>query len=315
MKSKFLAVAAALAFFGLILPAFSQQRLGFLYSNGSYTTLSVPGASGDELALAFGINNSGEIVGRYTIGLNSYGFLYSNGNYTTLSDPLAPNDTQAQSINNLGEIVGSYEIGGEVYGFIYNNGTYTTLPSIINYPRGINDLGQIVDYNRQGLSVLYSGGSYTNISDPLATPPWPFSSTIATGINDAGQIVGYYNNETGTFGFLYSDGTYTNLGPITYDINNLGQRVGIDGNLSGDHANGFLYSNGSYTPIDDPLTFNGTHPFGINDSGQIVGYYVEGYVAGVPEPSTWAMMLIGFVGLGFAGYRRAKNGSATFAAA
>ncbi|HZZ21512.1 MAG TPA: PEPxxWA-CTERM sorting domain-containing protein [Roseiarcus sp.] len=24
----------------------------------------------------------------------------------------------------------------------------------------------------------------------------------------------------------------------------------------------------------------------------------------VPEPSTWAMMLIGFAGLGFAGYRR-----------
>ena len=26
----------------------------------------------------------------------------------------------------------------------------------------------------------------------------------------------------------------------------------------------------------------------------------------VPEPSTWAMMLLGFAGLGFAGYRRAK---------
>ena len=27
----------------------------------------------------------------------------------------------------------------------------------------------------------------------------------------------------------------------------------------------------------------------------------------VPEPSTWAMMLIGFAGLGFAGFRRAKS--------
>jgi hypothetical protein len=26
----------------------------------------------------------------------------------------------------------------------------------------------------------------------------------------------------------------------------------------------------------------------------------------VPEPSTWAMMLLGFAGLGFAGYRRAR---------
>ena len=31
----------------------------------------------------------------------------------------------------------------------------------------------------------------------------------------------------------------------------------------------------------------------------------------VPEPSTWAMMLLGFAGLGFAGYRRAKRGGAT----
>jgi PEP-CTERM motif len=27
----------------------------------------------------------------------------------------------------------------------------------------------------------------------------------------------------------------------------------------------------------------------------------------VPEPSTWAMMLLGFAGLGYAGYRRAKE--------
>jgi hypothetical protein len=29
----------------------------------------------------------------------------------------------------------------------------------------------------------------------------------------------------------------------------------------------------------------------------------------VPEPSTWAMMLLGFAGLGFAGYRHAKKAS------
>ena len=33
----------------------------------------------------------------------------------------------------------------------------------------------------------------------------------------------------------------------------------------------------------------------------------------VPEPSTWAMMLLGFAGLGFAGHRRAKAGRATLA--
>jgi PEP-CTERM motif len=33
----------------------------------------------------------------------------------------------------------------------------------------------------------------------------------------------------------------------------------------------------------------------------------------VPEPSTWAMMLLGFMGLGYAGYRRAKRNSPAFA--
>jgi PEP-CTERM motif len=34
----------------------------------------------------------------------------------------------------------------------------------------------------------------------------------------------------------------------------------------------------------------------------------------IPEPSTWAMMLFGFLGLGFAGYRRARRSRAAFAA-
>jgi hypothetical protein len=43
-------------------------------------------------------------------------------------------------------------------------------------------------------------------------------------------------------------------------------------------------------------------------------YSIEGVPAGpastaVPEPSTWAMMLIGFAGLGYAGYRKTKGGS------
>jgi hypothetical protein len=27
----------------------------------------------------------------------------------------------------------------------------------------------------------------------------------------------------------------------------------------------------------------------------------------VPEPSTWAMMMLGFAGLGFAGYRKSRK--------
>jgi hypothetical protein len=34
---------------------------------------------------------------------------------------------------------------------------------------------------------------------------------------------------------------------------------------------------------------------------------VSGLVGVIPEPSTWAMMIIGFVGLGFVGYRKTKS--------
>ena len=33
----------------------------------------------------------------------------------------------------------------------------------------------------------------------------------------------------------------------------------------------------------------------------------------VPEPSTWAMMFLGFLGLGYAGYRKGKSAQTTFA--
>jgi PEP-CTERM motif len=38
-------------------------------------------------------------------------------------------------------------------------------------------------------------------------------------------------------------------------------------------------------------------------------------VGGVPEPSTWVMLTLGFAGLGYAGYRRAKGASTAHSAA
>ena len=53
------------------------------------------------------------------------------------------------------------------------------------------------------------------------------------------------------------------------------------------------YNGATYSPyaVDAVLTIEGT----------------VGTAGAVPEPSTWALMLLGFAGLGFAGYRRAKK--------
>jgi hypothetical protein len=42
------------------------------------------------------------------------------------------------------------------------------------------------------------------------------------------------------------------------------------------------------------------------------GFWVDPVVTGVPKPSTWAMLLIGFAGVGFMTYRRKRTGSAHF---
>ena len=41
-------------------------------------------------------------------------------------------------------------------------------------------------------------------------------------------------------------------------------------------------------------------------SGFGVGIFTLTQVAAVPEPSTWAMMVLGFAGLGFMGYADIK---------
>jgi hypothetical protein len=56
--------------------------------------------------------------------------------------------------------------------------------------------------------------------------------------------------------------------------------------------------------------------FYINSNGEVPndpnGPYVMG-VLGTPEPGTWALMLVGFAGLGFAGYRYRRKGLITLA--
>src|SRR4051794_30810636 len=55
-----------------------------------------------------------------------------------------------------------------------------------------------------GSSVYAANFIFTQIDVPGAT------STSASGINDAGQIVGQFNNG-GTHGFLYSGGSFTQI--------------------------------------------------------------------------------------------------------
>lgn len=72
-----------------------------------------------------------------------------------------------------------------------------------------------------------------------------------------------------------------------------GSTITSNGNaIFGAEGNGTLQFSGTFTSI------SWTNPVAENWYGFTVG------VAAVPEPSTWAMMILGFLGVGFMAYRR-----------
>jgi hypothetical protein len=129
--------------------------------------------------------------------------------------------------------------------------------------------------------------SFTTIDEPNNTPLAAFTS--ASGINDAGQIVGsYLDSSLVPHGFLLSGGTYTTIDPPgtlatsvggsgLAGINNAGQMVGLYADTTG-NVHGFLDNAGTFTPIDDPSAPAGaqTRLTGISNAGAMVGNYSVG---------------------------------------
>ena len=87
--------------------------------------------------------------------------------------------------------------------------------------------------------------------------------TDVYGINDLGDIVGEYKDNTTIGGFLYNNGIFTKIPGTVKSINNLGQMVGGDGD-------GFIYDGEKYTQIycENCEILRLT---AINDYGKIVG--------------------------------------------
>ena len=59
---------------------------------------------------------------------------------------------------------------------------------------------------------------------------------------------------------------------------------------------------------DGKFEIESADDFVLTHSTSITDATFTGLISGavIPEPSTWAMMLLGFAGLGFAGYRHAR---------
>ncbi len=145
-------------------------------------------------------------------------------------------------------------------------------------------------------------GTITIISPPTAVtatdPVFSFTTidfpgaalTGASGINDAGQVVGFYGPGGSRHGFLLSSGSFSTIdfpgatqtaGVGNIGINNAGQIVGgfcggVGVSCFFGNNDGFLLSSGSFSTIPNFPGAVATDARGINNVGQIVGNFELG---------------------------------------
>jgi probable HAF family extracellular repeat protein len=208
------------------------------------------GTLGGPTSLAWGMNASGEVVGRSdTSGGLSHAFLYSGGVMRDLGT-LGGAQSEAQAINDAGDIVGIAFVGVSAdtrHAFVYSNGA-------------MRDLGALVPAGASEAYAINASGQITVSAGPLTGP----------------------YNAWHPRSYVYGNGVMTDLGApgdrLSYPlgINRWGQIVGwMDFFASGD-PRAFLY-----TPASGFLDLNSLLPpnsgwklweaLGINDAGQIVG--------------------------------------------
>ena len=211
------------------------RQHGFLYRHGRYVSIDVPHSRHTQ---ATGINDLGVIVGFYEDVHGTHAFRY-DGLFARLDVPFAKAiATFATGINNHGQIVGYYNDGIRSSGYLYDRGRFVSIGvpnSSTTTLFGINDKGEIVGtaLDDRFQSFIYSDGVFTPFDVPFANA-FDFG---ALGINDRGDVVGYFQTgtpqaNTGLHGFLAANGMYDQIdvpggiNPMVWGINNCGVMVG-----------------------------------------------------------------------------------------
>lgn len=268
-------------------------------------TVVVPNASGEvqynltdlgrlpegSFSWAFGINDSGQIVGwaDYNGGSNSCAFLWQNSGGMQYLSTLELQAQSAAAINNNGQVVGAaLTATNSQCGFLWqvSNGMTAILPlpgDSSCHACNINNNGQVVgrsnrDYGQVHTqqAIIWESGQETQCIGTL--PGYSYSSAV--GINDSGQVVGTAINNSGVEqAFLWQStvgiqtlGTLGGSSSGATAINGPGQVVGTSQDSTGSWR-AFLWQ--SATGMQDLGLLPGytrSTATDINANGKIVGY-------------------------------------------
>lgn len=285
-----LVVCAALFVLTVATPAFKPVTLrasGALYT---VTDLGALNCCYDWVyaSAAMAINAHGDVAGftsSPTDPLRTIPFVYQNGTMTAISD----NYGWATSINDAGEVTGFFLVPGTttVHAFRYLNGVFTDVGALPGFGNegsigwAINNSGTIAGASNGAAWIVDSTGDMWRLRRQ--------SAYTATGINDAGDVVGMLApiapTPNANHGFLFDGHSMLELptldgepGSVTMPnaINSSRQVVGYAWRNGNSEERAFLYENGvmrDLGTLSNP-DYYGTHWSGahaINNFGHVVG--------------------------------------------
>jgi len=266
---------------------------GFLWSAGR-GMLDLPPLPGGNFSVAVGINAGGVVAGTSTTknGGNDHAVLWINGRVQDLGTLPGGTASVGSAINASRQVAGGSDAG--------TTSTHATLwtktggmqdlgvlggVGAYSLAEGINRFGEVVGESSIPGSINFHGFSWTAASgmqDLGILPGGSFS--VAYGVNDLGQIVGYADCGVSCFHAVLwgADAKIQDLGSLphstessAFSINNAGHAVGW-AILPGTVYHGFVWSqNAGMLDLNDliPAGSGWTIEFAlaINGSDQITG--------------------------------------------
>jgi probable HAF family extracellular repeat protein len=290
-----------------------------LWSHGSITDLGALGATA--------INDRGQVAGTGQVGNDVQPIIWSNGTITALGTPPGYLTSQCYptGIDNAGAVAGycttsDYSVN---HAFRWSHGTITelgTLPGgIASAANGINNAGQVVGYGTyfpdvtngstiESHAILWSHGTLTDLGTLSNTGYDGYNSSIASALNNQGQVVGWSYTTIGTppnenitqHAFLWQRGAMTDLDTLTGGIgssfataiNDRGQVVGYAFLADFSLASFFYDKTTGMVDLSTLLPSNSGWTLysvtGINNRGQIAAW---GYMTG-GDPFAWHALLL-----------------------
>jgi hypothetical protein len=199
-----------------------NANVGFYTSAGTFHSVAFPTRHNSRPAVnqLLGVNDAGVAVGFYTDAKgNPHGYTFSvtGRRFHSVIVPGGVSDT-ATGINDAGAISGFYTgPGGVTRAFMKGPGgriTRLVFPgAVATEAFGISNLGEVVGtyMTGSGNSAKSFGFTWTRRAGFRSiTAPGGRGTTTINGVNDAGDLVGFYTGPAGrTHGLLWAAGRFT----------------------------------------------------------------------------------------------------------